>query len=102
MQDSGIQADDIMVISYDAISEYYCNKIYPKLNELERNLRKLLFNIYIVNFGKDYYKATVSEDLKQKLKVSLGLGAVSKRKKRPYCKSFSIHLSKKQHKENTQ
>lgn len=68
MQDSGIQTDYIMVISYDAISEYYCNKVYPKLNELERNLRKLLFNIYIVNFGKDYYKATVSEDLQAKIK----------------------------------
>lgn len=68
MQDSSVQADYIMVISYDAISEYYCNKIYPKLNELERNLRKLLFNIYIVNFGKDYYKATVSEDLQAKIK----------------------------------
>ncbi len=68
LQGSGIQTDYIMVISYDAISEYYCNKIYPKLNQLERNLRKLLFNIYIVNFGKDYYKATVSEDLQAKIK----------------------------------
>lgn len=68
LQGSGIQTDYIMVISYDAISEYYCNKIYPKLNQLERNLRKLLFNIYIANFGKDYYKATVSEDLQTKIK----------------------------------
>ena len=47
----------IAIISYDAISEYYCNKIIPKLNSLERNLRKLLFNIYIVNFGRNYYQA---------------------------------------------
>ena len=64
---SNILNDYIEIISYDAISEYYCNKIYPKLNELERNLRKLLFNIYIVNFGCDYYQMTISGDLQKKV-----------------------------------
>ena len=50
---SGIGEDYVDIITYDAVSEYYCNKMYPKLNTLERNLRKLLFNIYIVNFGRD-------------------------------------------------
>jgi len=58
----------ILITSYDAVSEYYCNKIYPKLNEIERMLRKLLFNIYIVNFGKDYYKKTVNSELQNKIK----------------------------------
>lgn len=58
----------IDIISYDAVSEYYCNKIYPKLNTLERNLRKLLFNIYVVNFGLNYYKATINEGLQNKAK----------------------------------
>lgn len=65
---SDILKDYIEIISYDAISEYYCNKIYPKLNELERNLRKLLFNIYVVNFGRDYYQMTISGDLQKKIK----------------------------------
>lgn len=65
---SGIRERYIDIVSYDAVSEYYCNKIYPKLNTLERNLRKLLFNIYIVNFGRDYYKATVGEELQGKIK----------------------------------
>lgn len=65
---SGVRERYIDIISYDAVSEYYCNKIYPKLNTLERNLRKLLFNIYIVNFGRDYYKATVGEELQGKIK----------------------------------
>lgn len=65
---SGVREKYIDIISYDAVSEYYCNKIYPKLNTLERNLRKLLFNIYIVNFGRDYYKATVDEELQGKIK----------------------------------
>ena len=65
---SGVREKYIDIVSYDAVSEYYCNKIYPKLNTLERNLRKLLFNIYIVNFGRDYYKATIGEELQGKIK----------------------------------
>ena len=65
---SGIRDKYIDIISYDSISEYYCNKILPKLNALERNLRKLLFNIYIVNFGKDYYHVTISPELQNKIK----------------------------------
>ena len=65
---SDIHKDYIQIISYDSISEYYCNKIYPKLNELERNLRKLLFNIYVVHFGQDYYKITIDNELQNKVK----------------------------------
>lgn len=65
---SSIPQNYIAIISYDAVSEYYCNKIYPKLNELERNLRKLLFTIYVVNFGLDYYQVTVNRELQSKAK----------------------------------
>lgn len=34
---SDIERDYIMIVSYDSVSEYYCNKAYPKLNKLERN-----------------------------------------------------------------
>ena len=68
IEKSDIPKEYINIVSYDAISEHYCNKIYPKLNELERNLRKLLFNIYVVNFGRDYYQATISDDLQDKIK----------------------------------
>ncbi len=57
-----------VIISYDSISEYYCNKILPKLNMLERNLRKLMFNIYTLNFGRKYFQATISEELQKKIK----------------------------------
>lgn len=56
------------IVSYDAVSEYYCNRIYPELNRLERNLRKLLFSIYIANFGREYYQATISTELQTKAK----------------------------------
>lgn len=64
---SGMREYYIDIVSYDSVSEHYCNKIYPKLNELERNLRKLMFNIYIVYFGKEYY-ANIDEETQRKIK----------------------------------
>ncbi len=69
---SGIEDDYICVISYDAVSEYYCNKIYPKLNTLERKLRRLLYNTYIVNFGLEYYEQTIINDVKDNAKKRIG------------------------------
>lgn len=71
LQTSGVCSDYVMILSYDAVSEYYCNKLYPKLNELERNLRKLFFNIYTVNFGRDYYRTTIGEDIQAKAKENI-------------------------------
>lgn len=70
--DSGVRQHYIEIVSYDAISEYYCNKAFVKLNALERNLRKLLFNIYILHFGKDYYSATMDVVLQEKIKGVIG------------------------------
>ena len=58
----------IVVISNSATSEYYCNKIYPKLNEFERKLRQLMFNIYIYHLGKEYLKITTDQQLKNIIK----------------------------------
>ena len=63
-----MEKDYIPIISYDAISEHFCNQAFPKLNSLERNLRKLLFNTYIVQFGKDYYQVTINEEIQKKAK----------------------------------
>ena len=57
-----------IIISYDAISEYYCNKIYPKINHMERLLRRLCFNVYILNFGRSYYTATIDSNIQDKAK----------------------------------
>lgn len=65
----GLSNDYVLIITYDAVSEYYCNKIYPELNKLERNLRKLLFNIYILNFGQDYYTETIKPEIQNKIKA---------------------------------
>lgn len=75
-----IDMDYISIVSYDAVSEYYCNQLYPKLNKLERNLRKLLFNIYVLNFGREYYQATTSKELQDKAKgIIRAKGDIAKR-----------------------
>lgn len=80
---SGIDTDYIAIISFDSISEYYCNKLYPKLNLLERKLRRLLFNTYIVNFDQEYYKTTISEELQAKAKKLIqAKGSAEKKEER--------------------
>lgn len=78
---SGIRENFVDIVSYDAISEYYCNKIFSKLNTLERNLRKLLFNIYVLNFGKDYYHATMDDELQKKIKKLINTGGNNEKKR---------------------
>ena len=78
----------IVIISYDAISEYYCNEIVPELNSLERNLRKLLLNIYVVNFGREYYKATTDEDFQQKIAGKIRASGGVKKKEEERIKKF--------------
>lgn len=85
---SDIEKQYIMIISYDSISEYYCNKAYPKLNKLERNLRKLLFNIYTVNFGVDYCQKTISPDLQNKIKGVIQAKGNEEKKQKERLKKF--------------
>ena len=58
----------IVITSYDSISEFYCNKIYKKLNNFERKLKELIFDIYTFSYGINYYKRNFSDDLKIKVK----------------------------------
>lgn len=81
-----------MIVSYDAISEFYCNKLYPKLNELERHLRKLLFNIYTVNFGRDYYRTTFSAEIQSKAKEIIRAKGNSNRKEMTVLQEFFYSL----------
>lgn len=65
---SAFEKHYISIISYDSVSKYYCNKLYPFFNEFERKLRELLFLIYTTRFSLDYYLATTSQDLQRKIK----------------------------------
>ncbi|MCI9246983.1 MAG: hypothetical protein HFJ30_07755 [Clostridia bacterium] len=59
----------IVITSYDCISEFYCNKIYRKLNNFERKLKELLFDIYTFHYGINYYDRNFSANLKSKVKT---------------------------------
>ena len=62
------KGDYIQVVTYDAISEYYCNKIFPNLAKFERKLRDLMLSIYLVNFEENYYEHQFDEKLKEIIK----------------------------------
>lgn len=85
---SKIEDDFIMILSYDSISEYYCNEAYPKLNELERNLRRLLLNTYTINFGTEYYETTIDEELQEKIKSTIRAKGNQEKKKIEQLKKF--------------
>ena len=57
----------VSIISYDYISEYYCNKLFPFLNEFERKLRKVLFNIYTLKFNLNYYSVIPNKELQDNM-----------------------------------
>lgn len=81
---SKISDEYIIITSYCAVSEYYCNKLYPKLNELERNLRNLLLHIYILKFDNDFYSHcmdVMSEGTQEDVKKVMGVKSNTKRKK---------------------
>lgn len=58
----------IPIQSYDIVSEMYCNKIYPKLNNFERKIRKLLFLTYTSLFKEEYFEVTIPEELQNNVK----------------------------------
>lgn len=59
-----------IVCSYDSLSEYYSNRIFPKLNEYERLLKRLLFNVYTINFRGEYIN-TIEDEIKDKAKKNI-------------------------------
>lgn len=61
----------ITIVSYDSISQYYCDRIYPILNSFERKFRKLLLITYTSNFKKAYFEITVPEEIRKKAKQNI-------------------------------
>ncbi len=63
-----------IIVSYDGISKYYCDRIYPLLNEFERQIRNLIFKLLTRCFGALWLEKTTTEeqqnDIKSKLQIS--------------------------------
>lgn len=45
-----------LIVAYDGVSEYYCNKVYPKFQHFERQLRHLIFKVVTRAFGSLWTK----------------------------------------------
>ena len=60
-----------VVVSYDDISTYYCNRAYPLFHEFERQIRNLVFKLLTKTFGAFWLDKTVSQELKNNLKVKM-------------------------------
>lgn len=57
-----------LIVAYDGVSEYYCNKVYPKFQHFERQLRHLVFKIVTKAFGSSWAKKTIEKEMKKRLK----------------------------------
>ncbi len=60
-----------IILAYDGVSKYYCDRAYPELNEFERNIRNLVFRIVTKVFGAKWLDKTVTEEMKNGLKASI-------------------------------
>lgn len=57
-----------LIILVDEVSEYYCNKSFPKFQKFERLLRQLIFIIVVKAFGSLWVEKTISENKRKDLK----------------------------------
>lgn len=62
----------LVIISYDYVSEVYCNKIYPILGKFERLLRKLMFLAFTSEFKELYFEAIAPEEMKKDVEEKIG------------------------------
>ena len=51
-----------VITDYDGLSQYYCEKLYPKYATFERTLRSILYIILIKTYGLDWYDEVVKKD----------------------------------------
>ena len=49
-----IVQDYNIIKTYDDVSSYYCNLLYPKLDEFDRKMRLLLYNTYYLVYGSEF------------------------------------------------
>jgi len=68
-----------VIVSYDDVSAYYCNRAYPLFHEFERQIRNLVFKLLTKTFGALWLDATISDELKKELKARVREGNKSAR-----------------------
>lgn len=62
-----------LIIANDELSEYYCNRAYPKYQKFERQLRHLIFKIVTKAYGNLWAKETLPEEMRKNLREEIKL-----------------------------
>lgn len=60
-----------IILAYDGVSKYYCDRTYPRLNEFERSIRNLVFRILTKAFGAKWLDKTATDEEKNNLKAKI-------------------------------
>ena len=63
-----LEQDCHLIIADDELSEYFCNRAYPKYQHFERQLRHLIFKVVTKAYGNLWTKLTLPSELKKRLK----------------------------------
>lgn len=57
-----------IVVTYDGVSKYYCDKVYSFFNKFERKIRELIYKILINKFDEKWYDETVTNQMDKSIK----------------------------------
>lgn len=68
-----------IIISYDGLSKYYCDRLYPLLNEFERQIRNLIFKLLTRSFGALWLDITTTQEQQNNIKAKLQISSKSLR-----------------------
>ncbi len=68
---SNINHNYKIINTYNGYSNIYCNKLYEKLSNFERILRKFMYDTYISNFDLDFNTKTLNESQKSEIKANI-------------------------------
>lgn len=69
IQTSESRKKNYVICSYDGVSLYYCNRIYPLFNKFERKIRDLVFCLLTKSLGSNWYKATIEKEMDNSLHI---------------------------------
>lgn len=64
-----------IIISYDGLSKYYSDRLYPLLNEFERQIRNLIFKLLTRSFGALWLEKTTTQEQQNNIKAKLQINS---------------------------
>lgn len=71
LRDGNLRKNCYIISGYDGLSEYYCERLYPKFAKFERLLRHMILIILIKAYGKNWFEESATEAVKDNTKAVL-------------------------------